>query len=188
LFGKGTGLGLSMVHGMAEQLGGRLLIDSRLGQGTTVEIWLPSSTETMAVDAAPALAPAAELDTGPRPLTVLAVDDDALVLMNTAALLEDLGHKVIEASSGREALSVLENTEIDLLITDHAMPQMTGAQLIAVVGERWPALPVILATGYADLPAGAKAGVLRLSKPFWQADLEKAVAGAMARRTTAAAA
>jgi PAS domain S-box-containing protein len=186
--GKGTGLGLSMVHGMAEQLGGRLLIDSRLGQGTTVEIWLPSSTETMAVDAAPALAPAAELDTGPRPLTVLAVDDDALVLMNTAALLEDLGHKVIEASSGREALSVLENTEIDLLITDHAMPQMTGAQLIAVVGERWPALPVILATGYADLPAGAKAGVLRLSKPFWQADLEKAVAGAMARRTTAAAA
>lgn len=187
--GKGTGLGLSMVHGMAEQLGGRLLIDSLLGQGTTVEIWLPSSAEMTAANAVQSPAgPAAELDTAPRPLTVLAVDDDALVLMNTTALLEDLGHKVIEASSGREALSVLEHTEIDLLITDHAMPQMTGAQLIAVVGERWPALPVILATGYADLPAGAKAGVLRLSKPFWQADLEKAVAGAMARRATAAAA
>ncbi|WID95036.1 PAS domain S-box protein [Bosea vestrisii] len=186
--GKGTGLGLSMVHGMAEQLGGRLQLDSILGQGTTVEIWLPSSTGATAVDAALALAPAAAFDTATRPLTVLAVDDDALVLMNTTALLEDLGHKVIEASSGREALSVLESNEIDLLITDHAMPQMTGAQLITVVGERWPALPVILATGYADLPAGAGAGVLRLSKPFWQADLEKAVSGAMARRTTAAAA
>jgi CheY-like chemotaxis protein len=110
-------------------------------------------------------------------------------LMNTTALLEDLGHKVIEASSGREALAILEHgEEIDLLITDHAMPQMTGAQLIAAVGERWPALPVILATGYADLPAGAKAGVLRLNKPFWQADLEKAVCTAMTRRATAAAA
>lgn len=186
--GKGTGLGLSMVHGMAEQLGGRLLLDSILGHGTAVEIWLPAATAATAAE--PARLPVeAKVDAAStRPLTVLAVDDDALVLMNTTALLEDLGHKVIEASSGREALSVLESNEIDLLITDHAMPQMTGAQLIAAVGERWPALPVILATGYADLPAGAGAGVLRLSKPFWQADLEKAVAGAMARRATAAAA
>ncbi len=187
--GKGTGLGLSMVHGMAEQLGGRLQLDSRLGQGTTVEIWLPAATAAIATEPAPRpVEPRIEADMAPRPLTVLAVDDDALVLMNTTALLEDLGHKVIEASSGREALAALESTEIDLLITDHAMPQMTGAQLIAEVGERWPALPVILATGYADLPAGAKAGVLRLNKPFWQADLEKAVCAAMARRTTAAAA
>jgi PAS domain S-box-containing protein len=188
--GKGTGLGLSMVHGMAEQLGGRLLLDSRLGQGTTVEIWLPVATT--AATAEPVQAPVesrTDLDTASRRLTVLAVDDDALVLMNTTALLEDLGHRVIEASSGREALAALEGGEaIDLLITDHAMPQMTGAQLIAEVGERWPALPVILATGYADLPAGTKAGVLRLNKPFWQADLEKAVAAAMARRATAAAA
>jgi PAS domain S-box-containing protein len=188
--GKGTGLGLSMVHGMAEQLGGRLLLDSRRGQGTTVEIWLPVATT--AATAEPVQLPVeTKMETAmePRPLTVLAVDDDALVLMNTTALLEDLGHKVIEASSGREALAVLEGgDEVDLLITDHAMPQMTGAQLIAEVGERWPALPVILATGYADLPAGAKAGVLRLNKPFWQADLEKAVCTAMTRRATAAAA
>ncbi|AZO79175.1 hybrid sensor histidine kinase/response regulator [Bosea sp. Tri-39] len=188
--GKGTGLGLSMVHGMAEQLGGRLLLDSRLGQGTTVEIWLPAATAAIAAEPAPRpVEPKTEADMAPRPLTVLAVDDDALVLMNTTALLEDLGHRVIEASSGREALAALEGGEaIDLLITDHAMPQMTGAQLIAEVGERWPALPVILATGYADLPAGARSGVLRLNKPFWQADLEKAVAAAMARRATAAAA
>ncbi|KRE20867.1 histidine kinase [Bosea sp. Root483D1] len=187
--GKGTGLGLSMVHGMAEQLGGRLLLDSRPGQGTTVEIWLSASTAA-AIAAEPVRLPAGDKveAAAARPLTVLAVDDDALVLMNTTALLEDLGHRVIEANSGREALSALESNEIDLLITDHAMPQMTGAQLIAVVTERWPALPIILATGYADLPAGAGAGVLRLSKPFWQADLQKAVAGAMARRTTAAAA
>lgn len=187
--GKGTGLGLSMVHGMAEQLGGRLSLDSRLGHGTTVEIWLPAATAAAAAEPAQ-LPPEAKVEVAAaaRRLTVLAVDDDALVLMNTTALLEDLGHTVIEASSGREALATLESTQIDLLITDHAMPQMTGAQLIAAVGERWPALPVILATGYADLPAGAGAGVLRLNKPFWQADLEKAVCTAMTRRATAAAA
>jgi CheY-like chemotaxis protein len=188
--GKGTGLGLSMVHGMAEQLGGRLALDSRLGQGTTVEIWLPATGATAMAE--PLMRPVelkAEAELSARPLTVLAVDDDALVLMNTTALLEDLGHKVIEVSSAREALAVLEGDDaVDLLITDHAMPQMTGAQLIAEVGQRWPNLPVILATGYADLPAGAGAGVLRLNKPFWQADLEKTVATAMARRTTAAAA
>lgn len=188
--GKGTGLGLSMVHGMTEQLGGRLALDSVLGQGTTVEIWLPAATGlAVAEPARSSVEPKTVSEMAARPLTVLAVDDDALVLMNTAALLEDLGHKVIEAGSGREALAVLEGSEaIDLLITDHAMPQMTGAQLIAEVQERWPALPVILATGYADLPAGARVGVLRLNKPFWQADLEKAVAEAMARRRTAAAA
>ena len=188
--GKGTGLGLSMVHGMAEQLGGRLQLHSRPGHGTTVEIWLPAVA--VAATAEPVQLPVevkTEAADAPRPLTVLAVDDDALVLMNTTALLEDLGHTVIEASSAREALAILQgDDQIDLLITDHAMPQMTGAQLIAEVGERWPALPVILATGYADLPAGAKAGVLRLNKPFWQADLEKTVAAAMGRRATAAAA
>lgn len=188
--GKGTGLGLSMVHGMAEQLGGRLQLHSRPGDGTTVEIWLPVAAAAAAAE--PVQLPVevkTEVAEAPRPLTVLAVDDDALVLMNTTALLEDLGHRVIEASSAREALAILQgDDEVDLLITDHAMPQMTGAQLIAEVAERWPMLPVILATGYADLPAGTRAGVLRLNKPFWQADLEKAVTAAMARRATAAAA
>ena len=188
--GKGTGLGLSMVHGMAEQLGGRLQLDSHVGRGTSVEIWLPAATAAVVAEpAGSSVELRADVTEAPRLLTVLAVDDDALVLMNTTALLEDLGHKVIEASSGREALAILEGgDDIDLLITDHAMPQMTGAQLIAEVGERWPALPVILATGYADLPAGARAGVLRLNKPFWQADLEKAVCTAMTRRATVAAA
>jgi len=188
--GKGTGLGLSMVHGMAEQLGGRLQLHSRPGDGTTVEIWLPVAAAAAAAE--PVQLPVevkTEVAEAPRPLTVLAVDDDALVLMNTTALLEDLGHRVIEASSAREALAILQgDDEIDLLITDHAMPQMTGAQLITEVAARWPELPVILATGYADLPAGARAGVLRLNKPFWQADLEKTVVAAMARRASVAAA
>jgi len=187
--GKGTGLGLSMVHGMAEQLGGRLLLDSEPGAGTTVEIWLPPATGATLAEPAQAEPDLAAEAQAARPLTVLAVDDDALVLMNTSALLEDLGHKVIEASSARDALAVLDGGEaVDLVITDHAMPQMTGAQLIAEISARWPAIPLILATGYADLPAGAGTGVLRLNKPFWQADLEKAVAAAMARRATAAVA
>jgi PAS domain S-box-containing protein len=187
--GKGTGLGLPMVHGMAEQLGGRLKLDSRVGEGTTVELWLPTAASQPEAAAPEALVVAPTERAADRPLTVLAVDDDALVLMNTAALLEDLGHTVIEANSAREALAFIEERgTIDLMITDHAMPQMTGAQLIAEVAERWPALPVILATGYAELPAGARAGVIRLNKPFWQADLEKAITTAITRSTTAAAA
>jgi PAS domain S-box-containing protein len=179
--GKGTGLGLPMVHGMAEQLGGRLRLDSRLGEGTTVELWLPSHHARGDIDIKPAtMAAVGAVDPDKRPLSILAVDDDALVLMNTAALLEDLGHMVIEASSAREAIALLDRGHaVDLLITDHAMPQKTGAELIAEVAERWPAMPVILATGYADLPAGHRENVTRLNKPFWQADLAKAIAAAM---------
>jgi PAS domain S-box-containing protein len=176
--GKGTGLGLSMVHGTAEQLGGRLELQSEPGKGTVASLWLPVSQ----TDAAPA--PewefAAPVHDGTAPtLRILAVDDDALILMNTVALLEDLGHEVVEASSGREALSRLEaGNGFDLIITDHAMPQMTGGQLIREVAQRWPDLPIILATGYAEIPEGLSPGVKRLNKPFWQSDLEKAIAEA----------
>lgn len=100
--------------------------------------------------------------------------------MNTVALLEDLGHEVVEANSGREALKKLEAGErFDLLVTDHAMPNMTGIQLIEQITERWPKLPVVLASGYADLAAPSREGVVRLAKPFWQADLKKALADVM---------
>ena len=127
--GKGTGLGLSMVHGMAEQSGGRLILKSREGQGTTAELWLP-----VAKTAVPPLRRNKQesqqgAESRTRPLAVLAVDDDALVLMNTSAMLEDLGHTVFEAKSGQEALGILREEEIDLVITDQAMPHMTGAQL-----------------------------------------------------------
>ena len=186
--GKGTGLGLSMVHGMAEQSGGRLAISSLEGRGTTVEIWLPAARQADSAEAHRVPMPSEPAEKPAERLKVLAVDDDALVLMNTVALLEDLGHEVVEASSAKEALALLSNGErFDLLITDHAMPEITGAQLIAAVSTSWPALPIILATGYAELPRDIPSSVARLSKPFWQADLEKVLAAVTASRIQDAA-
>ena len=115
-----------------------------------------------------------------RPLTVLAVDDDGLVLMNTSLMLQDMGHLVLEAASGQHALDILrQQATIDLVITDHAMPKMTGAQLAEAIRVERPGIPVILATGYAELPSGVGAGLLKLSKPFRQQELMQAVASAV---------
>jgi PAS domain S-box-containing protein len=173
--GKGTGLGLSMVHGFAEQSGGRLILRSVEGRGTTAELWLPEAEAGISVTEAPQ----AEDSAPPalKPLTVLVVDDDPLVLMNTSAMLEDLGHAVIEASSGDQALRVLRRSAeaVDLMITDQMMPHMTGVQLIALLKSERAALPVILASGYAELPEDSLTGLVRLSKPFVQADLARAL-------------
>lgn len=92
-------------------------------------------------------------------------------------MLEDLGHTVIEANSGEEALRLLEHGPLpDILITDHAMPHMTGAELVRQALERHPALHVVLATGYAELPGGEGAGLARLSKPFSQKQLNEVLA------------
>ncbi|WEZ85536.1 PAS domain S-box protein (plasmid) [Rhizobium sp. 32-5/1] len=174
--GKGTGLGLSMVQGLMAQSGGRLVMKSTLGRGTTAELWLPVAEITGKSDAAVETSASAAVP----PLTVLAVDDDSLVLMNTVLMLEDLGHRVIEANSGQEALRLLEHGPLpDILITDHAMPQMTGAQLAGEVIERYPGLHVVLATGYAELPGGEAAALPRLSKPFSQEQLSDALAAAI---------
>jgi PAS domain S-box-containing protein len=172
--GKGTGLGLSMVHGMAEQIGGRLLLKSRKGVGTTAEIWLPAARQ----GATPSREDAgtAKPRTRMRPLRILAVDDDALVLFNTTAMLEELGHTVLEADSGPAALELLRQKPVDLLITDQVMPRMTGVQLLDVVRTEWPELPVILATGYAELPGGTDLKVPKLSKPFTEQDLAQVLA------------
>jgi PAS domain S-box-containing protein len=170
--GKGTGLGLSMVHGMAEQIGGRFALKSSPGRGTTAEIWIPAATANEAAQPAQT----EHVDAGPAPcLKILAVDDDGLVLFNTLAMLEDLGHVALEARSGSEALDILEKNPVDLVITDQAMPQMSGLQLIAAIKERWPNLPVILATGYAELPAGVIQAVPKLAKPFSEAELASTI-------------
>ena len=110
-------------------------------------------------------------------LTVLVVDDDHLVLMNTAAMLEDLGYEVIEATSGEQALRMLRrDRQIDLVITDQLMPGMTGTQLLEAVKAEWPHMPAILATGYAELPPDSDPTLARLSKPFRQHDLARAMA------------
>jgi len=173
--GKGTGLGLSMVHGLAEQSGGRLVLRSRKGEGTTAEIWLPVAAGA-APERAKAVEDAAEPSppVGTRPLVVLAVDDDGLVLMNTAAMLEDLGHRALEATSGEQALDILRRgLAVDVVITDQAMPHMTGLQLAEAIRREWPALPVVLATGYAELPHGVD--LRRLGKPFSQQELARVV-------------
>ena len=177
--GKGTGLGLSMVHGLAEQLGGRLQLESEPGAGTTASLWIPAAAghDIVSLRSEPAPAPEAVS------LNILAVDDDALILVNTAAMLEDLGHRVTTAYSGREALAALARMErVDLVVTDQAMPGMTGTQLVAEIRRERPGQPVLLATGYAELPEGEMSDIPRLNKPFLQAHLDQAIAAVMRGR------
>jgi PAS domain S-box-containing protein len=172
--GKGTGLGLSMVHGMIQQSGGKFVLKSSKGEGTTAELWLPVAAD--ADDFQERADP--QLRNGKKgPLVILAVDDDALVLLNTAAMLEDLGHTVLEASSGKSALDIIRREDnIDLVITDQAMPLMTGSDLAAAIRLEKPGLPIILATGFAELPPGADEALPKLSKPFLQEQLADAIA------------
>lgn len=168
--GKGTGLGLSMVQGLAVQSGGTLRLSSQHGKGTTVELWLPKAdgeASRMASNGAQRVSPAMQAP----PRTVLIVDDDPLVSSGTAALLEDMGHVVIEASSGEQALSVLRSDcRVDLVITDQAMPGMSGTDLARRMQADFPNLPVVLATGYAELPEADIHGLTlpRLAKPYRQ--------------------
>ncbi|WP_242207066.1 MULTISPECIES: PAS domain-containing sensor histidine kinase [unclassified Pseudomonas] len=174
--GKGTGLGLSMVHGYMEQLGGRFVLKSAKAQGTTAELWIPVAVEGLT---SKPLYPPAEPISVPR-LSVLVVDDDSLVLTSTSLLLEDLGHRVINATSGAQALALFDQGEVvDLMITDMAMPQMSGAQLAHAVRLLKPDLPIILATGYAERLEGFAAQLPRLPKPFTQMNLVAIIAQSM---------
>ncbi|MET0310377.1 MAG: PAS domain S-box protein [Sphingomonas sp.] len=170
--GRGTGLGLSMVHGLAEQCGGRLHLRSKPGEGTTAELWLPISLGTLVPLPFPEIVrTAATLDK----LTILVVDDDPLVLHNTTAMLEDAGHRVVQALSGKQALQVLSEAKIDLLVTDYAMPEMTGTQLAEAAAAGWPGLKILMVSGYAELPDGAASGIPRLAKPFREDQLARAI-------------
>lgn len=174
--GKGTGLGLSMVHGFIEQLGGRFILKSEKGQGTTAELLIPVALEGVA--SKPQLSSATPVSV-PR-LSVLVVDDDSLVLTSTSLLLEDLGHRVLGATSGEQALRLFDQGEvIDLMITDMAMPKMSGAQLAHAVRMLKPDLPIILATGYAERLEGFAAELPRLPKPFTQMGLVAIIAQSM---------
>jgi CheY-like chemotaxis protein len=131
--------------------------------------------------------PAATPPPQPRPCSILLVDDDALISMATSEMLKDLGHRVIEAASGGKALEILgAGAAVDVVITDQAMPGMTGTQLAAEIQAAWPDLPVIIATGYAELPEDRDRRLPRLDKPYGQDDLAAAINRLLGARTTAA--
>jgi signal transduction histidine kinase/CheY-like chemotaxis protein len=171
--GKGTGLGLSMVHGLAAQSGGALRLSSRPGAGTTAELWLPRARVPPARATAVPARMAPQL---PPSCAVLVVDDDVLIGAATGEMLKDLGHRVIEAASGSKALEILRaGTPIDVVVSDEAMPGMRGTELAAEIRASWPDLPVILATGYAELPKGSPVQLPILRKPYAQEDLAAAI-------------
>jgi signal transduction histidine kinase len=175
--GKGTGLGLPMVHGFTAQSGGAMTLATQLGKGTVVTLWLPRAREGDLL-AAPAETKSAKRIG--RQLKIVLVDDDSLVRMNTADMLADLGHIVMEEPSGAEALRLFETeAQFDVVITDYAMPGMNGCELATKIKQMRPELPIILATGYAELPPGATIDFPRLSKPYTQDQLAEALTTAL---------
>jgi signal transduction histidine kinase len=177
--GRGTGLGLSMVDGLVAQSGGAMRINSQTGIGTRVELWLPVCDEKPVERIAAAPLDLIEV----RACRVLVVDDDPIVAAGTAAMLEDLGHVATEVASGDAALQFLgTEAAIDLVITDHAMPGMTGTELATCIRRRWPELPIVIATGYADIPGESDLALPRLSKPYRQQELAELLAQLIGER------
>ncbi|MBP2312585.1 response regulator [Azospirillum soli] len=178
--GHGTGLGLSMVHGLAAQSGGTATLDTRIGAGTTVALYLPRAEigERM-LEAA---VPEPEAAKHQRFATVLVVEDEALVRMTTVTVLEQAGFHVTEASSAIEALEILSGeTEVDLVLTDYAMPGMTGLELIRTLRAERPNLPVLMVTGYAEIPKAAQIdGLTIIQKPYRSEELEARIRATLA--------
>lgn len=178
--GKGTGLGLSMIHGLALQLNGALRLQSEPGRGTRAELSLPVTAQRLTPESPKEDEQAEGIANGPTQASILLVDDDALIATSTAYLLQDMGHEVIEVDSGAAALEILKGGQwIDLMITDYSMPQMTGLELALAARELRPGLPVILATGYAELPQGTGIEILRLRKPYRQHQLAAEITRAL---------
>jgi signal transduction histidine kinase len=180
--GKGSGLGLPMVYGFATQSNGALRIESEAGQGTRAELWLPravSAPRKVELSSKPA-----PRQTKPvRELRILLVDDHAEVRSTTAAVLEELGHEVIEAENGKEALTALQNgaAGCDILVSDYAMPNISGTEVVRHARRLRPGMPALIITGYAEAEAvhGRPEGVEILLKPFTPSALEDAMARAL---------
>jgi PAS domain S-box-containing protein len=188
--GKGTGLGLSMVYGFAQQSNGALRIDSKEGEGTNVELWLPRAPAGEAAGPPEAAPERREHEDRPK-LAILLVDDHPGVRAATAAMLEDAGHTVHEAADGTEVLGILEENPgcCDVIVSDYAMPQLSGVEVLRRVRNLRPGMAGIIITGYADTDsiANRPADVLVLAKPFTPDQLNNAVHLAYTRHTGAAA-
>ncbi|MFZ3485596.1 response regulator [Sphingomonas sp. 3-13AW] len=172
--GEGTGLGLPMVRAMVEAAGGLVTIDSSVGEGTTVALWFPR------LDPVEAGAEGVASETETRSLRVLAVEDDAEVRAVLVAHLTAAGHEVLEADGPHAALQRLQSDAgIDLLVTDYAMPEISGLDLFRLASERRPGLPAILVTGFADVEDGS-VPLPVLTKPFTGDQLKAAIARVLA--------
>jgi PAS domain S-box-containing protein len=164
--GKGTGLGLAQVYGSAKQAGGTVRIESKVGSGTTVRVFFPI-TDQHVERARDGL-----FKNRPMPNSsakVLLVDDDNDLRGVLAGALSTLGYQVEEASDGSSALRALDKSRPDVVVVDFAMPGMNGAEVAKKALERWPGLPIVLASGYADTAAIERAigkDVKMLRKPF----------------------
>jgi CheY-like chemotaxis protein len=172
--GKGSGLGLSQVYGFAHQLGGHVEIQSRVGEGTRVTVYLPASAPVAV--SAQATAQAADFA---RPLTVLLVEDDELVRATTREAMEEAGCQVVDARDGAEALAILRGEQkIDLLFSDVVMPEINGLELARVAAQLRPDLKVLLTSGYADavINLDPSERITLLMKPYRRADLEARIA------------
>jgi signal transduction histidine kinase/ActR/RegA family two-component response regulator len=168
--GKGTGLGLSMVYGFARQSGGAIDIDSKVGEGTRVEIWLPRAPSEPAGQEGRQTAPD-PADAAPvRPLRILLADDNEAVRETTAGMLCDMGHSVEPAAEGVAVLDKLRSApaDYDLIITDYAMPILSGGEVLRQARQLRPDLPAIIISGYADGQSIARKGseIVVLTKPF----------------------
>jgi len=181
--GKGTGLGLSQLFGFARQSGGDVTINSTVGVGTTVSIYLPRSLRTAAPAAERARVPVIDGNSATAAGTViLVVEDDPRVSRATVGSLDELGYRPLACASGMEALQMLEqNPSIELVITDVMMPEMTGPELVRVVSDLYPDVAVLFVTGYVGEAGEAEAlvGYDLLRKPFTVAGLAEAVAKAL---------
>jgi signal transduction histidine kinase len=177
--GHGTGLGLSMVDGLVAQSHGAMRILSEMSGGTRVELRLPVSEVAETIPSSPVTPKHGAQGTW----RVLLVEDDPMVASTTSAMLEELGHTIIEANSAQHALEVLRgDSSIDVVITDHAMPETTGAELAAQVRREWPGLPVGLISGYVGLLDDANLDFPRLPKPYRQDQLAGLVASLVAAK------
>jgi PAS domain S-box-containing protein len=182
--GKGSGLGLSMVYGFAKQSNGAFRIESEVGEGTTAELWLPRAPADAVREVEQPPEPSSRRSD--RKLAILLVDDHTQVRSTTAALLTDLGHSVVEAGDGAEALKVLEERDcnFDLLISDYAMPELSGTDFLRRAHKLCPDVPALIVTGYAEAEAigDRPEGVSILQKPFTPTALEAAIAKLCERR------
>lgn len=171
--GRGTGLGLSMVHGLAAQLGGAFKLSSSLDKGTCADLYLPATNE----DPGGILRVEENVIQQAQLMAILFVEDDELVRKGTAEMMRDLGHDVIEASSGDEALAKLAGgLAVDAVITDYKMPRMDGGELARRIRHDWPDMPILLITAYTGV-SGPVLDLPLLNKPFGLLELAEALNG-----------